>query len=453
MRLARPVRAEHADAIAVPDLGIEGSHEPGELEPGGDDGPFARAGTSQAHVEVLCRWPLLGRACLLEPAQPCLRGLIPRREAVVRRCLHLEGRHERAQLLVLLVPTPAQLVEPVHAVRARLVIGREAAAMHPRGGSGATRLQRDQPVGGARQELAIVGYEKHRLRGPPQLLLEPALRGDVEVIVRLVQQQHLVGASQQRLECQALLLAARERCELPVVRTFEGHTEGCRRALIPHRLVLVATGIRVLRNGRRVRHLDVVLVALDERVLGRLEGFRRRPDPPRGDAHQQLVHRLPGAAVSDELIHDAESAIDGHDAVVGLLITADDAQQGGLPGAVRSDQRAGGAGPHPERRLVEKRSAVGERQRDCGDIDVAHCARPSFRPRAASRPGYQSTTGAVDPRSPGLVFGDRRGPTLSEQRFCDWCSLELRPHQGLGFFTREAPFIVASRSTRRSVHT
>src|SRR4051812_29116170 len=48
MRLAGAVRAEHRDALAVPDLEVEGLHEAGELEVLYDDRPLARTATAQA---------------------------------------------------------------------------------------------------------------------------------------------------------------------------------------------------------------------------------------------------------------------------------------------------------------------------------------------------------------------------------------------------------------------
>ena len=48
------------------------------------------------------------------------------------------------------------------------------------------------------------------LRLDAQLALEPALGRDVEEVVGLVEQQHVVVAAQERLERQPLLLAAAE---------------------------------------------------------------------------------------------------------------------------------------------------------------------------------------------------------------------------------------------------
>ncbi len=92
-------------------------------------------------------------------------------------------------------------------VPAGVVVRGEPASVDPRAAS----LDGDDALGGAGQQLAIMADEEHRLAGLGQLPLQPALAGDVEVVVRLVEQEHLVGAAQQRLEHQPLLLAAGQR--------------------------------------------------------------------------------------------------------------------------------------------------------------------------------------------------------------------------------------------------
>jgi len=54
------------------------------------------------------------------------------------------------------------------------------------------------------------------------------------------------------------------------------------------------------------------------------------------------------------------------------LITGDDAQQGGLAGAVRADQRDLGALPDPERDVVEQHPAVRQLVAHPSDVDMSH---------------------------------------------------------------------------------
>src|SRR5262245_49910331 len=70
MGLTRPVRAEHRDPLAIPDLEVERLHQPGQLEILADDGPLAGPAAPQPHPDVLLAGRLLRRSCLLELGQP-----------------------------------------------------------------------------------------------------------------------------------------------------------------------------------------------------------------------------------------------------------------------------------------------------------------------------------------------------------------------------------------------
>ncbi len=129
-----------------------------------------------------------------------------------------QRQYQLLQLGVLLVPAPAQLLEAGEAFAAGLVERGEAAAVHPGVGTRGPGLQGDDLLGGAGEEFAVVGDEQHGLAGLREPLLQPALAGDVEVVVGLVEQQHLVGAAQQRLQHEPLLLAAGEGAHLPPLR-------------------------------------------------------------------------------------------------------------------------------------------------------------------------------------------------------------------------------------------
>jgi hypothetical protein len=172
---------------------------------------------------------------------------------------------------VLLIPAAAQLVESGHPVFARGVVAVEAAAVHPGVAAGAARLQRHDAVGGTRQQLAVVGDEQHGLRRLAQTLLEPALAGHIEVVVGLVEQQHLVRPAQQGFERETLLLAAREGGQRTEAGTGEGDAESRDRAGVPDGLVLVAARLGVVRQRARVPHLRVEVVAVDDGGLGILE--------------------------------------------------------------------------------------------------------------------------------------------------------------------------------------
>ena len=365
MRLARAVRAEHRDAVAEPDLEVERPHQPGELEPLARRRRACRCGRRAAASTGPARAgaPRAGR-----PPRTCAGGSggpVARREPVVLRRLHLQRRDELLQLGVLLVPAPAQLVEALHPLLARLVVRREAAAVHPGGVAGGAELERDDAVGGAGEQLAVVRDEQHGLRRRAQLALEPALAGHVEVVVGLVEQQHLLGSAQQRLEREPLLLAARERAR---ARGTSPARTGCRAPPSCSGPRRSPARSRRPRRSRRARSRSASASSVSSRsmmrVLGRLELERRVAHAPRRDRDEQVVHRrrrarrrLPGA---DELVHHAEAAVDLRRCPRRAgSVAADDAQQRRLAGAVRADER-GRATPRP-RGTRPRRAAAGRR--------------------------------------------------------------------------------------------
>ncbi len=397
--LARPVRAEHGDAIAEPDLQVERLHQARQLQLLGDDRALAGARSAQAQIEVLRGRTLFGRARVFETTKPSLGGTVTGGELVTGGRLRLHVGDEPLQFEVLLIPPAAQLVESGHPVFARGVVAVEAAAVHPGTAARAARLQRHDAVGGTRQQLAVVGHEQHGLRGLAQTLFEPALAGHIEVVVGLVEQQHLVGSAQQRFECETLLLAAREAGQRAEPGAGERDAESGDRAGVPDGLVLVAARLGVVREGTRVPHLRVEIVAFDDGGLGILEFPCRRTHARRGDRDEQIVDGLLRRAVTDELVHDAQSAVDRDDAGLRGELTADEAQERGLAGPVGADEGRRLAVGHPERHLVEKRAAVRQHEGDGGDVDVAHSG--SFRPRRGAGAEPTSLTGRGPPARTG----------------------------------------------------
>ncbi len=242
--------------------------------------------------------------------------------------------------------------------------------------------------------------QQHGLLGRAQGILEPALAGHVEVVVGLVEQQHLLRTAQQRLEHEPLLLAARERADLAVLRALERDAERRDRAGVPHGLLVVSTHVGVVGEGGRVGQLVHRGVVLDERELGAVDGGRGIPHRFGGDGDQQVAHRGGVTHVPDELVHDAEAAVDADRALVGfepaLLLrpagrATDDAQQRRLARTVRADQRRRRALAHAERDLVEQRSPVGQRVGDAVDVDEAH-DRGTLPVKNGCRPRGQPTS-------------------------------------------------------------
>ncbi len=306
VRLARAVRAEHRDPLAVPDLHVERPHQPGQLEPLADHGALAGAPAAQAHPDPLLAGLLGGRAGLLELAQAGLRRLVAAGHGVVVRGLLLVHRHQVPQLGVLLVPAPTQLVQPCEAVLARLVVRREPARVRPHLVARRAELDGDHAGRGVGQQLAVVRDEQDRLGRLADPLLQPGLARHVEVVVRLVEQQHLVRAAQQVLQGEALLLAAAQRAQRPVPRPLERHAHRRGGAHVPDHLEVVPAGLGVLGERRRVAQLGGLVLGLHERQLELVDRGLGGPDALGGEGEQQVGHGLVVAAVAHELAHGAQ---------------------------------------------------------------------------------------------------------------------------------------------------
>ncbi len=416
MRLAGAVGAEHGDPLAVVDLQVEGLHQAGELQLLQRDGPHTRTAALEPHADRLLARRLLRPAGLLELLQPGLRGRVAGGEGMADRGRLAQRDDELLELGVLLVPPPAELFEAREAGLAGLVEAVEAAAVHPDAAAGGTGLHRDDLLGGTGEQLAVVRDEQHGLGGRLDGLLQPALAGDVQVVVRLVQQQDLLRAAQQRLQDEPLLLTAGERVEAAELRPVEGHAQGRHGADVPDGLVVVAVGVRPVGERLRVRHLGLLVVLCHHRQLGGVHRLRGDRDPGRRDGHQQVPYggvggqRARGGALvltaggADELAHHPQTAADRDAAAVGLDVTGDHAEQGGLAGAVGAHQGDRGALPHPEGRVVEQHPPVRQVVLKVRNLDVSHMA--DFAKRRAPGPnGLASGAGASQPSAgrPGSV--------------------------------------------------
>jgi hypothetical protein len=183
---------------------------------------------------------------------------------------------------MVLVPAPAQLLQPLEASLARVVVRPEAAGVHPGRIARCAELEGDHPRRCARQELAVVAHVQDRLGRAGQPLLQPALARDVEEVVGFVQQQHLVRPPEQRLEHQPFLLTARQGGDRPPPGPLIGNAERTGAARVPGHLGVVSTGIGVLRERGRVPKLGALVVAIHQHQLDPVDRFRRRANPLRG---------------------------------------------------------------------------------------------------------------------------------------------------------------------------
>ena len=251
------------------------------------DGAFSGAAAAQPHPDVLIPGRLLRRPRLLEPSQPGFRGLQPRGHRVVIRRLLPVHPDELLDLLVLLVPAAAQLIKALDAVLPGLRVGREAAAVDP----DAAVFHGDDALRAVGQQFPVVAHQQHRLAGGGELLLQPAFAGHIQVVVRLIEQEHIRGPAQQRLEHQPFLLAAGQGAQFAPAAPLIPDSQGGEGARVPEHLGVVASGVAPFGQGRRITHLGGLVVALHHGQLGRIKPLRRRPQSQRRDRNQQVPDR------------------------------------------------------------------------------------------------------------------------------------------------------------------
>jgi hypothetical protein len=377
--LARAVAAEDPDPLAEPDLRVERLHEPvpvdAQLEIGGDDGALGRAAPGEPHRDLLAEGHSLRGAGVLEPAQPGLGGLEAGGHVrVVGRLLPVHD-DEGLDLGMLLVPAPEQLLEPLVAVDARLLVRREGPGVDPDRVAAAALLEGGEACRDPVEQLAVVTDEQHGLGRVEEPLLEPALGGHVEVVVGLVEHEHLVGTPEQGLENDPLLLAPGQRRHLAPLGPLEGRPEGRHGADVPEGLPLVTADVPPVGEGLRVVELVLLGVALHHRELGALDLDGRSSDRLGGDGHEEVAHRGVVAHLADELPHDAEPAAAGDRAVGCREVARQDAQQRRLAGAVRADEGDLGTLAHPEGDVAEQAPPVRQDEAHGVDVEVAHGGR------------------------------------------------------------------------------
>lgn len=232
------------------------------------------------------------------------------------------------------------------------------AAVHPHVAARRAGLHADDLLGGPGQQLPVVGDEEHRLPRLLELRLQPPLAGDVEVVVRLVEQQHLVRTAQQRLQHEPLLLTAAERPQLTPLRLLVRNTERGHGAHVPHGLGLVSAGLRPVAEGLRVLHLRGLVVDGEDQLLGPVDRLRGLTDARLGDGDEQIPDRTVVPDRAHELRHHPEPAAHRHSAAVRLELPGQEPQQRRLPGAVRPHEGDDGPVRDPERSIAEQHPPV-----------------------------------------------------------------------------------------------
>ncbi len=215
----------------------------------------------------------------------------------------------------------------------------------------------DDAADDAVHEVAVVaGHQQRPLELVGEPLLEPDDRLDVEVVGRLVEEQHVGVEGEDAGEGDAHLPAAAEALGGAVVGVGADAEAGENR--LGAGFQVVAAAVLELLLG--------VAVALEERgellVPHRLAHLRLHGadllaelDGAGAGGHHLLQGRAAGH-LADVLGEVADDRLLGAAdlAGVGLLLAGDQAEDGGLAGAVGADQAAAGAGEDLEARVLEQ---------------------------------------------------------------------------------------------------
>jgi hypothetical protein len=254
-------------------------------------------------------------------------------------------------------------------------------------------LERHHPRDLLVQELAVVADQDERAVVALEEVAEPRHRRQVEVVGRLVEQQHVGALEQQRREHRAHLPAARELAQVAIVIGDREAQAGQDRLRLVRREEPVEVVLLLVQLGDALGQLDQVVVArrvvADLAQLG-LGGGQVAIElgPPRHAVEHERQER--GAAAERQVLRqpaDPHALGAGDLAVVDLLDAGDDLEQRGLARAVGPDQadaivvadaQAGRVEDHP----------IGEEQRDVFEDDQAHGGAAYTARRRRPLPSY-----------------------------------------------------------------
>jgi len=341
--LAGAVGPDEADAVAAQHAGREvADHHPVAVRLGqvlGLEHQLARrvGGVERQLHGAHLRPP--GRALdphLQQPLHPTLVAGAARPDAAPQPDLLL------GQLLVELLVGDRLALQP-----GRLLLQKRRVAAGPRGETAAVELDDAgrQPL----EERAVVGDEQHGAGVLGQERLEPLDCLDVEVVGRLVEQQHVGGGHERPRQQHPAAPAARQRVHRGVGRQPQPGQHQLDPLLDAPAVALFELVLQpahpLERTGVAVGHLHRGVVVRGDQRAQLAEAF--------GD---DVEHRV--VRVERHVLHqprDPRPRRPPDRAAVGRDLAADDLQQGGLAGAVPADEGDTFTGVDRQRHVVEQR--------------------------------------------------------------------------------------------------
>lgn len=187
----------------------------------------------------------------------------------------------------------------------------------------------DDARGQRAQKTTIVGHEQHRAVEAEQQLLQPVDRLDVEVVGRLIQQQHVGCEHECAREQHAPLHAARQVGEPGLGRQFQSREHAIHAPVQVPALLRVDARLHARERIGMAGQLELVaeLVELREQCA---QFAQRRGHHIEHAARKSMRHflREPG---------HAHAALHAHLAIVGAQFARDQPQQRRLARAVATD--------------------------------------------------------------------------------------------------------------------
>jgi hypothetical protein len=296
-----------------------------------------------------------------------LRGVLE----VLRGAL-LHHLHVAVQPTLLVLPPSDGIAEQLLAVCSRCRKPRVRPAVHP----AAVAFDAHDLGGHPFEQRTVVAHHQHGRLGGEQLLFQPDACRDVEVVVGLVEQQHVGIAGEEQVEHQPLAFTARQLTD-----ESRGHVvdRGLHAALggrVPARFELVAAEIAPRREGLAV--VGGTGLTRGQCMLGGDEVTPGIAQRSWRDGEQQVAHAVGRSRHADVLGHGEHVAADRPLALVGIEIAGEDAQDRALADAVRTDEHRALARRDREADVEEQRVGGGRSPLQLGHHDAAHrcCHRP-----------------------------------------------------------------------------
>ena len=286
-----------------------------------------RAAALGAHLEQPLHAPLVARA--------------PRLDAAA------QPRFFCRQRLVELVVGQRLVLEPL------LFLAHEGGVVAWPGGQPAA-IQLHDPGRQPLQERAVVGDQQHRAGVVGQESLHPFDRVDVQVVGRLVEEQHLGRCDQRARQQHPAAPAARQAVHGSIGRQLQPRQHHLDPLFQPPAVALFQL---VLQPSHLVQRRGAAVCHLHRRVV---VGRDQRAQPPQALGHhvEDTGWRIERDILIQPRAAKARRPPDG--APVGLQFSAGDAQQRGFAAAVAPNQRNAFAGLELQRDVIEQRHvAVG----------------------------------------------------------------------------------------------